>query len=196
MKIKETIDFEYITTLGIFKKIENLGTFDWLDDEMSDNLNYNYYLENGERTISVLYKKMMDLQGSPLERLAQIISLKYKDKWNKLYSAYINSTYNPIHNYDMNEEEKVASKVVSRSNSEDGTYGFNSEESVPSSNNESSSEVRGEADDNYRLLSRNGNIGVTTSQKMLRDEIELRKFNFYNEMIKDVNSVLTLSIYD
>ena len=46
-----------------------------------------------------------------------------------------------------------------------------------------------------RVLTRKGNIGVTTTQQMMQSEIELWKWNFYRSVFKDIDSVLTLKIY-
>lgn len=48
---------------------------------------------------------------------------------------------------------------------------------------------------NERTLTRSGNIGVTSSQQLLESEIRLRKWLFYQEVFKDLDNVLTLSIY-
>ena len=44
-------------------------------------------------------------------------------------------------------------------------------------------------------LTRSGNIGVTTSQQMIESELELRKKQFYNIMIRDIVNFLCLPIY-
>lgn len=44
-------------------------------------------------------------------------------------------------------------------------------------------------------LTRSGNIGVTTSQQMIESELELRKKQFYNIMIRDIINFLCLPIY-
>lgn len=46
-----------------------------------------------------------------------------------------------------------------------------------------------------RKLTRSGNIGVTTSQKMLREELEVRKTIFFNNIMNDVDKLLCLCIY-
>lgn len=47
-----------------------------------------------------------------------------------------------------------------------------------------------------RTLERSGNIGVTTSQQMAQSEIELWKWNFYDDVMSDIDSILTLSVYN
>lgn len=44
-------------------------------------------------------------------------------------------------------------------------------------------------------LTRKGNIGVTTSQQMIESEYELRKWLFFEEVMLDIDKLLTLSIY-
>lgn len=47
-----------------------------------------------------------------------------------------------------------------------------------------------------RTLERSGNIGVTTSQQMAQSEIELWKWNFYDDVMRDIDSILTLAVYN
>lgn len=46
-----------------------------------------------------------------------------------------------------------------------------------------------------RTLSRHGNIGVTTSQQMINSEIELWQWNFFSEVFKDIDKILTIQTY-
>lgn len=46
-----------------------------------------------------------------------------------------------------------------------------------------------------RKLTRKGNIGVTTSQQMITAERELWLWKFFEQVFKDIDSILTLSIY-
>ena len=49
---------------------------------------------------------------------------------------------------------------------------------------------------NNYTLTRSGNIGVTTSQMMAESEVQLRKNNFIEIVFRDIDSVLTLDIYE
>ena len=40
-----------------------------------------------------------------------------------------------------------------------------------------------------------GNIGVTTSQEMMESEIELRKYDFFQQVYNDIDKILTINIY-
>ena len=46
-----------------------------------------------------------------------------------------------------------------------------------------------------RVLTRKGNIGVTTTQQMAQSEIDLWRWNFFRSVFSDIDSVLTLKIY-
>ena len=196
MKLYKTINV-YIDD-GIFSLLQ--PKFDWMSIEDAKTLDLDYYLNHGQRSISPLYEQLINQQANnqdfnALNKLADIIYLKYKDKWNRIYDAYIKSIYKPLENYSMIEVEKTNTKVTSTDNTKGGSYGFNSDVSVPVNDSNSTSVVEGNGEDNKRELTRSGNIGVTTSQQMLESEIQLRKYNFYEELFKDVNSVVTLSIY-
>lgn len=49
--------------------------------------------------------------------------------------------------------------------------------------------------DTQRELTRSGNIGVTTSQQMVRDELEVWQWNFFQMVFEDIDSICCLEIY-
>lgn len=113
------------------------------------------------------------------------------------------------------------SKLQTDGASSGNVYGFGSSASTPLNEGESSQTTQGSKDDNYtdserretgtrsvsgssgeteqetgtRTLTRSGNIGVTTSQQMLQSEIELRKFDFIEEVFKCFDKVICASVY-
>ena len=159
----------------------------------------------------------------------------FRENWNKIYKAYIDSNYNPIHNYDMNEEEvlsgtrdvnidntstnesknSVKMKTTTSNDNNQNYYGFNSDLPVPtnSSNSQDENIVEGNLEDNKtnvnsqsnsktkyaqnndRTLVRKGNIGVKTTQSMIEEELELRRKNFFNMLMNNIDEILTLNIY-
>lgn len=191
-KLWEINDY-LLTNNGIFKTIYNLNQFSWLSNNDADTLDLEYYLNHsGEKYISPLVNKLYEFDISTyLSKLASVIILKFKDKWNKLYDAFINSEYNPIENYSMVEDEKVGSKM--KVSSDNNTFGFNTIETNGVGASKIETETSGEFDDNHRQLKRSGNIGVTTSQQMLLSEIELRKWNFYNMIMDDIDTIMCLA---
>lgn len=46
-----------------------------------------------------------------------------------------------------------------------------------------------------RILTRSGNIGVTTSQQMLQSELEIRVYDFMQSVYADIDKVLTIPVY-
>lgn len=94
--------------------------------------------------------------------------------------------------------------------SERGVYGFNGATPSPSETDESSGQTQltlnttdsrtgtrtNEGGENVdRRLTRSGNIGVTTTQQMLQQELELWKWNFYESILADVAGQLTTPLY-
>lgn len=200
IKIVDVLD--PITEEGIFQAILRLfpTTFTWLDSTIASRLDMEYYLgHSAEKSISRLYERLIEREeandiASSLDAITGMIVGQFKDNWNKIYEAY-NIDYEPLENYNMVENEGVNSKVTNKVTTDGSTFGFNSSEAVPNSKVENESSTEGLAKDNYRDLTRSGNIGVTTSQQMLESEIKLRQFNFIQQVMNDIDSVMCLKIY-
>ena len=211
-KLIDTVNISnLLSTGGIFSKIASLPNqpLTWLDTALALQLDEDYYLSHsGGKFISNAYKRLIDAEedniiSDALSEMAKMILQKFALSWDKIYSA-INTNYRPLENYDMEQTEtpdithtknvKINTKV------QNDVYGFNSSNSVPSSqtttdgaslNNEETNKETG-----TRGLTRHGNIGVTTSQQMLQSEIDLRsKFNFTNHLFDDVDTMLCLLVY-
>lgn len=230
--LKQTNEFggEHIIdrTLSIFNAIHSLQSnpFEWLTQAVADELDIEYYMNHsGDKSISPMFEKLLGIEGQTgatvVTQIAKIIVNRFKDKWDKLYSAFIDSDYAPLDNYSMEEVEtpnitrdsttKQKTKIETETEddtSESKTYGFNSANAVPNAENvrNGKTTVSGDANDNEtvtqdketgtRTLTRHGNIGVTTSQQMLQSEINLRSnYNFIHMLYDDVDSVITLPIY-
>lgn len=95
-------------------------------------------------------------------------------------------------------------------NNQNNLWGFNSDTSVPSDmsdgdTNVNTTNTRDLTDteagtdttegENTRKLTRTGNIGTNTFQNLLQQERNLWMYNFFEQVFKDVDSVLTLPIY-
>lgn len=158
------------------------------------------------------------------EFVAGIIE-KYNDKWNRLYDSLVTQTYNPIHNYDMTDTHSReltttenntdtytandTTEVEAGTETQNNIYGFNSQQANPSEKGTDSTNTNtvyvGD-DKNVRVgngtesetetTNRKGNIGVTTTQQMLTQEIELRKQTFYDIMFADIDNEICLKVYD
>lgn len=164
------------------------------------DMNTEYYLNwSFDKLLSPMAEKLLLYSNNDVDvmhdTVARVIVNKNIDNWLRVYEAYFNEQYNPIHNYDMEEDENVASKVTVENEVDLNTYGFDSSQPTPTNKNSQSNTQTQDFNDNKRKLTRKGNIGVTTTQKMLEDEISLRRFKFINSIYKDVDKSYTLSVY-
>ena len=48
---------------------------------------------------------------------------------------------------------------------------------------------------NDRVLHREGNIGVKSTQELWTEELELKAYNIIEELFKDIKKVILLSVY-
>jgi len=206
----------------ILKKINDRQSEDlvWYDS----CLDFDYlYSHSGDKLISPLVYKLLEENKTILEtklnKIVDIISTRYLDKWNKLYQALVVTQYDPIENYSMNEletpnitktyhrEQNTNLEVKDDGESTSSVYAFNSSTPTPSGKAEvdNTRTTSGDKDDNYqdgtdtetgtRSKRRTGNIGVTTTQQMLEQEIEIKKHNFYDIVYGDIDNVIALEIY-
>ena len=144
--------------------------------------------------------------------IQNLISLwqTYIKEWqhsiDKMYDA-LYSDYNPLHNYDMTENESIGRKIdktvttpsgtTTQTNKsttfDDTTYrdveeitnSVNMSTEVTPNNTQTIANIEGSFNNaEIRKLSRSGNIGVTTSQQMIESEIELRKKSIADWLIE------------
>lgn len=204
----------------ILKKINDTENLDWYND----TLDFEYlYSHSGDKLISPFVYKLLEQNKTILEtnlnKIANVLKTKYLDKWNKLYQALVDDDYNPIENYSMTEvetpnitktyhrEQNTNIEVSDDGESNSSVYAFNSSTPTPSGKAEvdNTRTTSGNKDDNYqdgedtesgtREKTRSGNIGVTTTQQMLEQEIEIKKHNFYDIVYGDIDNVIALDIY-
>lgn len=214
INVQDLIDENVLGVFGyIFDYDSNLTNpnFAWLTEDLATLLDIEYYtIRSADKFISKQFERYIKMEEdeiigvNPLIPLSIIIENKFKDKWNKLYSAFIESNYKPLENYDMKEKETPnltrTKNVNLKTTVDNDVYGFNSSSPVPQSKSETSGNKleneESESNTGTRDLERHGNIGVTTSQQMLKSEIDLRKsFNFMDEIMNDVDSILCLLVY-
>lgn len=130
------------------------------------------------------------------------------------YSMIEEETPNLIHTETPNIKHSIDRSVNSKvsTTSSNDIYGFNrDEDAVPANsaktttegdsndNKEITSDVesgtRVNSDTGNRKLERSGNIGVTTSQQMLKEEIDVRAYILLNEMFKDLDTLMVNPLY-
>lgn len=132
--------------------------------------------------------------------------------WTRFWNV-VNEQYDPLYNYNMNEEVK---EDVSGTNtgtvSDSGTNTGTVTNAKTAYNSDAFEDAEQRTDDLHntntrtddlkntgkRVMTtkRSGNIGVTTSQQMLEAELEItRKINFYKEIARDFKEKYCVLIY-
>lgn len=195
--------YDVLNTNNIFNYIfNNKGDkLEWLTENAAKTMNDEYYLlHSGDKNASILYERLLNLYiaENPLVKISKIILNKYGENWDRLYAA-IYAKYNPIENYNSTEKEKYNTDMKVNNKEDINTFGLGttSSDGRPMQHTNVDVNTTGDADKNYRELTRSGNIGVTTSQQMIQSEIELRQDlnNFYNIIYDDVDSILCNNLY-
>lgn len=75
------------------------------------------------------------------------------------------------------------------------TTNYNSDVDVTTNNTNTSSGSADTTGSEKHDLHRHGNVGVTTNQYMINEELQLRKNNFINYLFETVDNYLTLAVY-
>lgn len=194
-QINEILD----TETGIFKALQLKASplLTWLSNDNYATLDLEYYLNHsGYKYISPMVEKLYDKDSTTyLSKIADVFILRYGDNLKKIYDA-LNTTYKPLENYSMVEDENVGSEIVMDAGTDNNVFGFNttSEDGVPNSKNTNKTTTTGDYEKNKKHLTRSGNIGVTTSQQMLESELKLRQYQFYQYVFKCVDSIMCLEV--
>lgn len=158
--------------------------------------------------------------------LARIIWTKFGEPWSHLWATNVIAynpihNYNMMDRREMAKGESEA-KVATDNSVDTTTHGRKNEvqENVAGLNNTNNkgkladvsisqesgtTEVAGQRDtkddtvrasNEVETTTRSGNIGVTTTQQMLTAEREVWMWNFFDQVYKDIDSVLSLPFYD
>lgn len=113
-------------------------------------------------------------------------------KWQKLFDT-MSLNYDPISNYDRHEEWSDDTTITPGSSETIAQQGYENAGFVDASRSTRSGEDNSKAIRKGRAW---GNIGVTTSQQMIKSEREdVAEFNIYQIIINDFKSRFCLCIY-
>lgn len=137
----------------------------------------------------------MELLISNPETLKEILafwSAKNVANWQKIYDA-MTAYYNPLWNKDGTVTETENRNLRSTGSSTGQVSAFNTENFRNQSKQDASGTDTGSI---TRSRTESGNIGVTTSQQMLKEEIEIRRdYNVYDIITEDFKSRFCLMVY-
>lgn len=112
-------------------------------------------------------------------------------KWQKLYDT-MSLEYDPISNYDRNEEWTDDTTVNPGSVTTTSQHGYNNTGFVDSNKLSQSGEDTSNSTRKGRAW---GNIGVTSSQQLIESERNIADFNIYQVIIDDFKSRYCICIY-
>lgn len=217
--------YDYLNTeLGIFSQMTGApwASVRAMPTMTGEQMDSEYIIGRSySKIISPFLAKIIENAESPeqwKDKISDHLWRKFGKKWKRLYET-LKADYNPIHNYDMTETRSLSKSTNDQANNSSSTsstgnssstgyeYGFNS---TLSDNNPSSKDANTSSDSKnvignasytgsereIETTKRSGNIGVTTSQQMIQAERDLWRWNFYEEVFRDVDSVVALKVYD
>lgn len=146
-----------------------------------------------------------DTIAQSLERTGTISNVNEKTDNINTNGSQQNNVFGFNSNTATQKDSNISSQTdINISNSSDtqtnNTTDTTSGNNTTNISEENTNNVTGTTDstansDTTRTLTRSGNIGVTTTQQMLQSTIDLWQWNFFENVMKDIDNELTLGIY-
>lgn len=137
----------------------------------------------------------------------EVAFLLYNDKWTKLYNT-LELEYNPLWNVDAEivEERDIAARHTSDTiggsdmTTETGsapmdTSSFHNQNSTHTTSEEHTDEHDEDAYLDKITTKRTGNIGVTSSMDLIKQERDIADFNFLDVLMTDIINTITYPYY-
>ena len=120
-------------------------------------------------------------------------------KYNRTFTKWavaLEIEYNPLENYDRNEEwtDKSEGKGNDKAQSESYVSAYNTSVMQNDGKNVSTSDTSMTNDATHKGRT-HGNIGVTTSQQMLQSELDIAEWTIYNHIADLFTAELMIGIY-
>lgn len=155
---------------------------------VKDNLVNNILLESAQLETYIPRFEM-------LRALIGTWSASRLDAWTKIYTA-LSADYNPIENYDRNEEWTDAASNTAQSSGSvlNKVNGYNTPTLTDSAKAETTDSTSGSGT-NTHTGRVHGNIGVTTNQQMIQAELELRKTDIYEIITREFIEKFCILVY-
>lgn len=187
-------------------QISIIGLYNW-DNALFDGFNVPEGVDKNTAVMNILYK-CADLEiyipdWDVLKTAIGIWSTKNAWKWKKLYET-MNFVYNPIWNKDgtitetLQAADEGAGTNTGSVTSENQVSGYNVNSYSPESKNVTSPDTawtenrsRGET----RTRQEQGNIGLTSTQELIRQEREVSDFSIYDVITEDFKKEFCLLVY-
>lgn len=190
-----------------------LGLYEW-DNTIFDLMQIPSELDKNTLVKNILREtaELEVLYPNPVvfKNLIALWSAKNLDVWQRLYNT-TQYEYNPIENYNRYEEgttenERTIDKDTSGNQTDGGWIaGY---DSLPVSqtddglvkNSRSNSSFTGNEDvsdnnEGSHTLHAHGNIGVTTTQQLIKEQRQIDTFNLYDIIIEDFKMKFCILVY-
>lgn len=194
----------------LIKVIENKFLYNWnkLADSLFADYNpiNNYDMEehrnintnsNIESYSSGSNESTEDVNTSSTENSSNSVNnngeIETNDKEVQKYAGFNSDSPKTVTEAD--KEGGQSETRIGNSEESKSTSGTESRSGTSSSVNTSETSGTSAANKQEEILTRSGNIGVTTSQQMIQSEIELRKHNLIDIIFGDMDSILFLDYY-
>ena len=186
-------------------KITLIGMYQWMkmnDDDLFAGLTVPEGIVK-ETLVNTILSKGGEFETlyADADFMKDIIGL-WSNKWQRTMTRWLNALsieYNPLENYDRKEDwsdNKLENAVASDSSNQTGSGDVTGKKSAYDSSDwenhdKTDSNTSGSSNATTNTLAQgssahsgrmHGNIGVTTSQQMLQAELDVARFNLYNEI--------------
>lgn len=178
---------------------------------INHRLNDSGVLSSDNRTlIANILWAMFGIQWARLWSTMKPVDYDPLTNYNMTEDETGNNTYTRTPNLTRKHTGTDNGEGSTTMNAQNNLWGFNSESPIPSdmrdgtytANNTNTRDLTDTetgtdttAGNNTRKLTRTGNIGTNTFQNLLQQERNLWMYNFFEQVFKDVDSVLTIPIY-
>lgn len=209
---------DFLSGAGIFS---DFASMPWGVTPTAQELDTLFFSDYGNRPQSPLIRTLLlasnttVLSAQQRKAIADIISAKFKTNWQKLYSV-MTASYTPLSTVDIHESESLngtdavekneteTDSSNAETNSQGSVFAFDSTTATPSNSDTVSTESGNTRSTDYndittlnhdREKTRTGIEGGITYQDLLQKEMNIWKWNFFSEMMNDVASITTLSIF-
>ena len=194
-----------LTNGGIFNYLPLYGNM------TASQMGITYCLKrSGSKFINAFVENYLDdnyvLDATSEQAIALILKNIFKDNWDKRY-AVLTAQYNPLQNTDKDITTTVthsgtdsyiqgarhSAQVEKRAGTEvDPVY--EDDNKVENDINQVTDQTQHGHIETTREQG-GGNIGTMKSQELLQAELEVRTYDFYDSIFKDIDSYLCLHIY-
>ena len=199
----------------IFKKMVNLdNSLNFVTSENYQELDIYYYTAHAERkymsnTVEELLQEETDgTIADALTMVAKILLANFGVKWTKMYSV-LNAEYNALNDIDYTETEtpnlteatNIDTMTESSGDNSGNLYGFNSELETPANTTYSQVNNHNTADAESNFKTKTGTItrqkvgSLGDKSSLVQKELDIRKNMLYNIIYSDIDSIMTLPIW-